>query len=129
MLSNFTKITRVLRAKVKLNVRSESTATQDPTTASFDSRVVEVKNESKTVTSPLSSSKKTSSSLTVTKKTPITFAQMFKESQFVNLGDMENKYLIGKIVDIVGDDMYIDYGGKFNCVCKIPLTDIKYDIF
>ncbi|RMZ93150.1 28S ribosomal mitochondrial [Brachionus plicatilis] len=48
------------------------------------------------------------------------FAQMFKESNFVALGDLENKYLIGKIVDIVGDDLYIDYGGKFNCVVKRP---------
>lgn len=48
------------------------------------------------------------------------FGQMFRESNFVALGDLENKYLIGKIVDIVGDDLYIDYGGKFNCVVKRP---------
>ena len=53
------------------------------------------------------------------------FARMFKESKFVALGDMENKYLIGKIVDIVGDDLYIDYGGKFNCVCKRPIRNKK----
>jgi hypothetical protein len=48
------------------------------------------------------------------------FAKMFKESKFVALGDMENKYLIGKIVEVLGDDLYIDYGGKFHCVCKRP---------
>lgn len=48
------------------------------------------------------------------------FGQMFKESNFVALGNLENKYLIGKIVDTVGDDLYIDYGGKFNCVVKRP---------
>lgn len=45
---------------------------------------------------------------------------MFKQSKFVALGDLENKYLIGKIVDVVGDDLYVDYGGKFNCVVKRP---------
>lgn len=54
------------------------------------------------------------------------FAQMFKESNFVALGDLENKYLIGKIVDIVGDDLYIDYGGKFNCVIKRPEKGAMY---
>ena len=58
-------------------------------------------------------------------KTPMTFAQMFKQSQFVNLGDLKNKFIIGKIVDVVGDDLYIDYGGKFNCVCKIPVNTEK----
>jgi hypothetical protein len=48
------------------------------------------------------------------------FAKMFKESKFVALGDLENKYLIGKIVEVLGDDLYIDYGGKFHCVCKRP---------
>ena len=56
------------------------------------------------------------------KKQPATFAQMFKESQFVSLGNLENKFLVGRIVEVVGNDLYIDYGGKFNCVCKIPET-------
>lgn len=49
-----------------------------------------------------------------------TFAQLFKESKFVQLGTLEKKTMIGRIVDVVGDDLYIDYGGKFNCVCKRP---------
>ena len=48
------------------------------------------------------------------------FAQLFKESKFVQLGTLEKKTVIGRIVDVVGDDLYIDYGGKFNCVCKRP---------
>jgi hypothetical protein len=51
---------------------------------------------------------------------PKNFAQLFKESKFVQLGNLENKYLIGRIADVVGDDLYIDYGGKFYCVCKRP---------
>ena len=53
-------------------------------------------------------------------KEAITFARMFRHSKFVSLGDLQNKYLIGRVVDVVGDDIYIDYGGKFNCVCKRP---------
>ena len=63
---------------------------------------------------------KTESLFDETKPVQKSFAQMFKESKFVALGDLEHKYLIGKIVDIVGDDLYIDYGGKFNCVVKRP---------
>lgn len=53
---------------------------------------------------------------------PVTFAKLFKNSKFVALGGLRDSLLIGKIVDVVADDLYIDYGGKFNCVCKIPQT-------
>jgi hypothetical protein len=53
----------------------------------------------------------------------VTFAKLFKESKFVALGDLTNKFLIGRIVEVIGDDLYIDYGGKFNCVCKRPLNN------
>ena len=59
-----------------------------------------------------------------------TFAQMFRKSKFVALGNLENKVLVGKVFDIVGDDLYIDYGGKFNAVCKQPfkklVTNFKF---
>lgn len=55
----------------------------------------------------------------------VTFAKLFKESKFVALGDLTNKYLIGRIVEVIGDDLYIDYGGKFNCVCKRPLNNAR----
>ncbi|CAF0769926.1 unnamed protein product [Brachionus calyciflorus] len=66
--------------------------------------------------------------LTEEVKQPIqkSFAQMFKESKFVALGDLENKYLIGRIVDVIGDDVYVDYGGKFNCVVKRPEKGANY---
>lgn len=57
-------------------------------------------------------------------QTKQTFAQMFRKSKFVSLGNLENKILIGKIFDIVGDDLYIDYGGKFNAVCKRPYNKL-----
>lgn len=36
------------------------------------------------------------------------------------MGDPENKIVSGKIYHIVGDDLYIDFGWKFNCVCTRP---------
>jgi hypothetical protein len=51
------------------------------------------------------------------------FTTLFRKSKFVQLNDIENSLLIGKIIDIVGDDLYIDYGGKFNCVCKNPFPN------
>lgn len=59
-------------------------------------------------------------------KEQLSFARMFRHSKFVSLGDLQNKYLIGRIVDITGDDLYIDYGGKFNCVCKRPEKNSKF---
>jgi hypothetical protein len=58
-------------------------------------------------------------------KEAITFARMFRHSKFVSLGDLQNKFLIGRVVDVVGDDIYIDYGGKFNCICKRPEKNPK----
>lgn len=36
------------------------------------------------------------------------------------IGDPLNKIVSGKIVNIVQDDLYIDFGWKFNCVCVRP---------
>jgi len=73
--------------------------------------------EIKSVETQLSSSESTELEAN---KPSLTFAQMFRRSKFVALGDLENKILVGRIFDTVGDDLYIDYGGKFNAVCKRP---------
>lgn len=53
-------------------------------------------------------------------KEALTFAKMLRHSKFVALGDQKNCYFYGKIIEVVGDDLYIDYGGKFNLICKRP---------
>ena len=47
---------------------------------------------------------------------PMSFAKMLRHSKFVGLGNQKRVRLYGKIVETVGNDLYIDYGGKFNCV-------------
>ncbi|KAL1517621.1 hypothetical protein ABEB36_001360 [Hypothenemus hampei] len=54
------------------------------------------------------------------KEEPKTFASLFKNSKFIDLGDPEGKVVIGKIYHIVDDDLYIDFGWKFHCVCPRP---------
>ncbi|XP_071942152.1 small ribosomal subunit protein bS1m-like [Antedon mediterranea] len=48
------------------------------------------------------------------------FATLFRNSAFVNLGNIKGQIVIGKIFHIVEDDLYIDFGGKLHCVCERP---------
>ena len=53
------------------------------------------------------------------------FATLFRNSLLVQIGLPAEKVVQGTIVDVVGDELYIDFGFKFNAICRKP--KIKYE--
>ena len=44
-------------------------------------------------------------------------------STYLQIGDPKGKVVEGRIFHVVGDDIYVDMGGKFPAVCRRPNTD------
>ncbi|EYB99473.1 hypothetical protein Y032_0122g1066 [Ancylostoma ceylanicum] len=55
----------------------------------------------------------------------LTFSRMLRQSKLVQLGDFNGRLVTGRIVHRVQDDLYIDFGLKFNAVCKAPAVNAE----
>ena len=53
------------------------------------------------------------------------FAYLLKNSKLMQLGDPEGRVVLGTVIEREGDDIYVDFGGKFYCVCRLPETEFK----
>ena len=49
-----------------------------------------------------------------------TFASLMRNCKVTAMGDPVGKTVVGRIYHVVGDDLYIDFGHKFGCVCTKP---------
>lgn len=48
------------------------------------------------------------------------FSSLLRNSAFVGLGDISGSTCEGIVLETAGSNLFVDYGGKFLCVCQTP---------
>lgn len=53
------------------------------------------------------------------------FSHLLRESSFIGIGDYVGRHCYGTVVEVADSSLFVDYGGKFLCVCKVPRKSNK----
>ncbi|XP_064597601.1 small ribosomal subunit protein bS1m-like [Liolophura sinensis] len=48
------------------------------------------------------------------------FASLIRNCKLTQIGNPDGRIVLGTVIDVVEDDLYVDFGGKFHCVCARP---------
>ena len=55
-------------------------------------------------------------------KAKTSFAKLLRNSSLIQIGDPNGRLVVGTVIETLDDNLFIDFGGKFHCVCKKPRT-------